>query len=597
MKVTLQEIIEKYQKDVNRLMDILLVAQKELGCISNETISTIAKELNISAADVEQTRSFYHFFTTKPAGKYAVYVDDSVVANMKGRAEIVKAFETEANVKLGSVSADGLVGLFNTACIGMSDQSPAALINGTVYTNLTPAKVKEIVAGFKAEKCAKEILSELGDGKNASENIKSMVKNNILRKGEITFSEYEVGSALKKAVTMSADEVINEVKTSTMRGRGGAGFPTGMKWAFCKKEADPVKYILCNADEGEPGTFKDRVLLTELSEQVFEGMAIAGYAIGAKEGILYLRHEYKYMKKHLDKVLEDLKTKNLLGTNIAGKQGFDFEIRIQLGAGAYVCGEESALIESCEGRRGEPRYKPPFPAQIGYKLKPTVINNVETLIHVTRIVTKGGAWYKSIGTKESAGTKVLSISGDCEKPGVYEIAWGMSVTEMLEMCGAKDVQAVQIAGPSGACINPSQFDRKISYEDLATGGSMTVIGNKRNLLKDVVLNYMDFFVDESCGSCVPCRALSVLMKERLEKVIAGHATNKEVDEMVEWGAIMKSANRCGLGQTASNPITSTIENFRSKYDELTKNVDFISEFDMAKSVAASCVAAGRTPNL
>lgn len=597
MKATLQTIIEKHQKDAARLMDILLDTQAEFGSVNDEAVTLIAGQLGISKVDVEQTRSFYHFFTKENAGKYAVYMNDSVVANMMGKAEIVKAFEQEANCKLGSVSADGLVGLYNTACIGMSDQEPAALINGTVFTKLTPAKVKEIVAGFKAGKCTKEIFAEYGDGQNSNELIKSMVNNNLMKKGAVTFADYTTGTSLRKLVEMTADQVIGEVKTAGIRGRGGAGFPTGMKWDFCKREAEATKYVMCNADEGEPGTFKDRVILTEAPGLVFEGMAVAAYAIGAKEGILYLRHEYKYLVKYLNKVLEDLRAQNLLGKNIAGKQGFDFDIRIQLGAGAYVCGEESALIESCEGKRGEPRNRPPFPVQKGYKQKPTVINNVETLAHVTRIIENGGAWYKSIGTKESAGTKLLSISGDCEKPGVYEIEWGMTIQEMLDMAGAKDVQAVQVAGPSGVCINPTQFGRAIAYEDLATGGSMTIIGSKRNLLKDVVHNYMEFFVDESCGSCVPCRALSVLMKERLEKVIKGHATKTEVTEMKEWGAIMKAANRCGLGQTASNPIVTTIENFREKYDELAKDTDYVSEFNMEASVADSCAVVGRTPNL
>jgi len=295
MKATLQTIIEKHQKDATRLMDILLDIQAEHGSVNDEAIALVASQLGISKVDVEQTRSFYHFFTKESAGKYTVYMNDSVVANMKGKAEVVKAFEKEANCKLGSVSADGLIGLFNTACIGMSDQEPAALINGKVFTNLTPAKVKEIVAGFKADKCVKEMITEYGDGQNSSELIKSMVKNNLMKKGAVTFSEYKTGTALRKVVEMNADQIVAEVKTSGIRGRGGAGFPTGLKWDFCRKEAEPVKYVMCNADEGEPGTFKDRVILTEVPALVFEGMTVAGYTIGAKQGILYLRHEYKYL--------------------------------------------------------------------------------------------------------------------------------------------------------------------------------------------------------------------------------------------------------------------------------------------------------------
>jgi [NiFe] hydrogenase diaphorase moiety large subunit len=385
------------------------------------------------------------------------------------------------------------------------------------------------------------------------------------------------------------------VKESNLRGRGGAGFPTGMKWDFCSREAGD-HYVLCNADEGEPGTFKDRVLLTERAHMIFEGMAIGGYAIGAKEGILYLRGEYTYMKAYMESVLIEMRAKNLLGKNILGK-GFDFDIRVQFGAGAYVCGEESALIESSEGKRGEPRNRPPFPVQKGYKAKPTIVNNVETFCSAVKILEKGGAWYNAMGTQESAGTKLLSISGDCKMPGVYEIEWGMSIKEMLEMVGAEDVQAVQVAGPSGICLNPAQFDRKIALEDLPTGGSMIVIGKKRDLLKDVVVNFMHFFADESCGSCVTCRSFNTILKNSIEKVVSGHAIKKDLDDMLAWGEILRKTTRCGLGQTSSNPIATTIKNFRELYDARVKNVDFLSEFDLQASVLESCAVVGRSSEI
>jgi [NiFe] hydrogenase diaphorase moiety large subunit len=304
------------------------------------------------------------------------------------------------------------------------------------------------------------------------------------------------------------------------------------------------------------------------------------------------------MKENLENVLAGMRAKNLLGKDIAGNKGFDFDIRIQMGAGAYICGEESALIESAEGKRGEPRNRPPFPVQKGYKMQPTVVNNVETLCSVVRIIENGATWYKGFGTEQSSGTKVLSISGDCKFPGVYEIEWGMTIKEMLEMCGAEDVQALQVAGPSGLCISPKMFDRKIANEDLPTGGSMIVIGKKRDLLKDVVLNFMDFFVDESCGSCVPCRALTPVMKKKLEKVIAGKALTSEIDELTALGRMMKDLNRCGLGQTAANPILTTIENFREKYEALTKeSKNGVYEFDLAAACKDSCAVVKREVNV
>jgi [NiFe] hydrogenase diaphorase moiety large subunit len=296
------------------------------------------------------------------------------------------------------------------------------------------------------------------------------------------------------------------------------------------------------------------------------------------------------MKPHLEKVLANMRSKNLLGKDVAGKKGFDFDIRIQFGAGAYVCGEESALIESAEGKRGEPRNRPPFPVEVGYLNQPTIINNVETLCSTVRIIEKGADWFKGFGTEKSSGTKLLSISGDCKLPGVYEIEWGMSIKQMLEMCGAENVQAVQVAGPSGICISPKMFDRKIANEDLPTGGSMIVIGQNRNLLKDVVLNFMDFFIDESCGSCVPCRALTPVLKQKLEKIIDGKGVKHDIDDMLKLAKTMKDLNRCGLGQTAANPIITTIENFREKYEALVKepNANGIYAFDLKKAVMESC---------
>lgn len=563
---SVKSIVQKYSSDTGRLMDILLDVQEAQGCVTGKAIKEISGLLKIPAVEIEQTASFYHFFSKTPRGRYTVYLNNSVVSGFYGEKEVKKAFESLAGIKFGNVTPDGLIGLYETSCIGMNDQEPAAIINGRVFTNLTPESAKAIVAGMKNGKSVESIAGAVyGDGQNANPLMKSMVNNNINKRGEVIFSPYTMGDAIKQIVKMSSDEVIKTVKDSGIRGRGGAGFPAGMKWELAKKIGGDVKYIFCNADEGEPGTFKDRVILTELPGLVFEGLVTAGYATGAGLGILYLRNEYRYMKAYLESVLADMRKKGLLGRAIGGKKGFDYEIRIQFGAGAYVCGEESALIESAEGKRGEPRDRPPFPVEKGYLQKPTVVNNVETLACCARIIVNGADWFKKFGTQDSKGTKVLSISGDCLKPGIYEVPFGLTVAEMLEMAGAKDVQAVQVGGPSGNCIAENEFGRKIAFEDLATGGSMIIIGKKRDLLKDVVLNFMEFFIDESCGSCVPCRAMTVMYKETLEKVMNGQAVKQDLDNMTAWAAVMKK-NRCGLGQTAMNPVVTTIKNFRPLYE-------------------------------
>ena len=591
--------IGKYSGDSTRLLDMLIDIQDEYRHVPQKAIELLAHELGISKADVLQTLSFYHFLTTEPTGKYTVYLNNSAVAMMNGREEVARAFEDEAGISFGEVTADGLIGLFDTADIGMNDQEPAALINGVPFTGLNISKVKELVAGFREGKEVREMIGHLGDGNNADPRIGMMVKNNCrLHQGAVLCLDYTLGEGLRCAINRSRDSVIDAIKDSKLRGRGGAGFPTGLKWEFCKRSPGDKKYLICNADEGEPGTFKDRVLLTEKPEQLFEGMVITAYAVGIEEGILYLRAEYNYLKDFLEDVLQKMRNKKMLGKNIYNLADFNFDIRIQMGAGAYVCGEESALIESMEGKRGEPRNRPPFPVQSGYLGKPTVVNNVETLSAVVKIMLHGPDWFKALGTRESAGTKLLSISGDCKFPGVYEMEYGTSISEMLEVVGASSVQAVQVAGPSGVCIPPAMFDRKIAFEDLPTGGAMIIIGKHRNLLKDVVMNFMNFFIDESCSSCAPCRSLNVILRNRLEKLLGGYGTIKDIDELEDWCKYMKQANRCGLGQTSANPILTTIRNFRELYEaQVATEAEYISEFNLDKAVQASCDFVKRVPKV
>jgi [NiFe] hydrogenase diaphorase moiety large subunit len=593
---TVKKIIDKYNADPSRLMDILLDIKSEKGYIPHELNQKIANALKISRADLEQTLSFYHFFPEKPTGTYTVYLNNSVVANMMGREQVKKTFEEEVGTRFGDVSTDGLIGLFDTSCIGMSDQEPAAIINGLIFINLTPFRVKEIVRDMRAGKSVEQMYrANFGDGSNSSELVKSVVTNHIRRKGPVLWDPQTPGEALRKAVKMNPEKVIEEIKRSNLRGRGGAGFPTGLKWEFCSKSQSDEKYIFCNADEGEPGTFKDRVILTELPKLLFEGMAIAGYAVGASKGELYIRFEYKYLHKHLEKALEDLRAENILGENAGGKKGFNFDIRIQYGAGAYVCGEESALLESAEGKRGEPRDRPPFPVDKGYLEKPTVINNVETLCSVVKIIDKGSDWYISFGTRESAGTKLLSISGDCRFPGVYEIEWGFSIYDILQMVGATDTQAVQVGGPSGALVGPNEFKRKLGYEDLATGGSIIIFNKTRKLLEDVVMNFMEFFIEESCGSCSTCRNVPYILRNKLEKILKGNGVMQDIDDLQEWSKILKFS-RCGLGQTAANPITTSLKNFRYLYEEkVQKDKEFFTGFSLVSAVKESCEATGRIP--
>jgi [NiFe] hydrogenase diaphorase moiety large subunit len=389
------------------------------------------------------------------------------------------------------------------------------------------------------------------------------ITNDKKRTGPVLFSEYRQGEAIKKAIKLSREDILFEVKNSGLKGRGGAGFPTATKWMLTAAANAEKKFIVCNADEGEPGTFKDRVLLLEYPELVFDGMVVAGYTIGALEGIVYLRGEYEYMLESLENYLSGMRDQHLLGKNILGKNGFDFDISIRLGSGAYVCGEETALIESLEGCRGEPRNRPPYPVNTGYLDFPTVVNNVETLSSVSHIIVKGGEWFKKNGTNKSTGSKLFSVSGDCGKPGVYELPWGTRIDVLLEIVEAKNTKAVQVGGASGICIPKSQFERSLAYEDAATGGSIIIFNESRSMLK-ILKNFMEFFVEESCGQCTPCRVGNTKLLEGLEKIESSNYTFAYIKTLKELGKTMQVASKCGLGQSSPNAFISILENFKDE---------------------------------
>lgn len=388
------------------------------------------------------------------------------------------------------------------------------------------------------------------------------VKGKTTRTGPVLFSGYNRGEGIKTALDLSRDDILFEIKESGLKGRGGAGFPTATKWMLVAAAKSDKKYIVCNADEGEPGTFKDRVLLMEYPELVFEGMVIAGYTCGANEGIVYLRGEYEYMLSSLEDYLYVMNKDKLLGENILGSK-FSFDIKIKLGSGAYVCGEETALIESLEGQRGEPRNRPPYPVNTGFMGSPTTVNNVETLAAVPHIIMKGGGWFKKRGTDKSTGSKLFSVSGDCNKPGVYELHWGTTINELLEIVEAENVKAVQVGGASGVCIPKSQFDRKLGYEDLSTGGSVIVFNEDRNML-EVLKNFMEFFVEESCGQCTPCRIGNIKLLEGVEMIERGDYTFRHINNLKDLGRTMQVASKCGLGQSSPNPFITILENFKDE---------------------------------
>lgn len=383
------------------------------------------------------------------------------------------------------------------------------------------------------------------------------MKAATLKRVDLIFEKCNTREVLEKALKMKPEQIVQEVLESGLRGRGGAGFPTGMKWKFTAAEKEPVKYIVCNADEGEPGTFKDRQILDEVPRKVFTGMAIAGRAIGSKEGYIYLRGEYKFM---LPKLMEELDLFHSLLKEL--KQ--NFRIHIRMGSGAYICGEESALFESIEGKRGEPRNKPPYPTVAGLFGKPTAINNVETLVYTVAIVQHGSQHFKDMGTTDSRGSKVFSVSGDTPKPGIYELELGMTVERFVEEFGDGDTKAVQVGGASGFCVPRKKFkDTIIGFEGVPTGGSMKLFNSSRSMY-NVLHNYLDFFAEESCGQCTPCRVGCQQLLLGVQAVKRGEKNSKYLEELTKLAGTMKVASKCGLGQSVGNAFKSIVENFREE---------------------------------
>lgn len=383
------------------------------------------------------------------------------------------------------------------------------------------------------------------------------MENKGLNKVGLIFENIDPKEVLTKAFKMTRDEIIQQVLDSGLKGRGGAGFPTGMKWKFTAAEKDPEKYIVCNADEGEPGTFKDREILDRVAYKVYGGMAIAGHTIGAKEGYVYLRGEYKFLLPKLMKELDDFH-------KMIDEIGYDFRIHYRMGSGAYICGEESALFESIEGFRGEPRNKPPYPTTSGVFCKPTSINNVETLVTVMMIIRDGAESYVRLGTKDSRGSKVFSISGDTPTPGIFELELGMTVQEFVREFGDGDTKAVQVGGASGFCVPRKKFENTIiGFEGVPTGGSMKLFNSSRSMY-NVLHNYLDFFTEESCGQCTPCRVGCQQLLKGVEKVKKGEVKSTYLNELVKLADTMKIASKCGLGQSVGNAFRTIVENFREE---------------------------------
>lgn len=506
---------------------------------------------------------------------------DRVVKNLQ---LILKARKLEDNVEI-----------VHTGCFGFCEQGPIVKIepDDVFYVRVGPKDAKDIIDehiinGKMVERLLytepghEEKVSKQGDMPFYKKQMRVALKNCGVINPENIFEYIAVGGyeALGKALsTMTRDGIVSEIKKSGLRGRGGGGFPTGLKWEITKANENKDKFIICNADEGDPGAFMDRSILEGDPFSVIEAMAIGGYAIGANKGLVYIRAEYPLAIHRLNTAIHQARELGLLGENIFGSD-FSFDINLKYGAGAFVCGEETALINSCEGKRGEPNFKPPYPAEEGYWGKPTCVNNVETLANVPKIITKGADWFASIGTEKSKGTKVFALAGKINNVGLVEVPMGTTLREIIYDIGGgiqdgHKFKAVQTGGPSGGVMTEENLDTPIDYDSLLGIGSMMgsggmIVMDERDNMVNIAKFYLEFTMDESCGRCTPCRIGTKRLYELLNKITSGRAEMADLESLKKLSRMIKDGSLCGLGQTAPNPVLSTMKHFEDEYKGFIK---------------------------
>ena len=575
----ISEVTNCYENKSENLIQILREIHKKQNYITPTQLEEVAQKLNLPLSKVYGAVTFYTLLSPKPKGKYVLRICSSTPCYMAGSENLLKYLKDKLKIQEGETSADGLFTLESTSCLGICAVAPAIMVNDRVYGDLNIQKLDQIIERRKRGKIEKEKFVSLRANILSNKEGRIVLQNCGIINPE-SIEEYKMRNgyaALSKAIIkMTPQEVIKEVKDSKLVGRGGAAFPTGLKWEFTFRAADKPKYIVCNADEGEPGTFKDRLILENDPHKIVEAMVIAGYAVGAEYGYIYIRGEYNLSIKRIKQAIEMAKEQNYLGKNILGTK-FSFNLVIREGAGAYICGDETALMESIEGKRGEPRLKPPYPPTSGLWNKPTVINNVETLANIPSIILKGADWYNKIGLAESTGTKVLTLLGDIKNQGAVEVPLGTNLKDILYDIGGgikegKKLKMVQLGGPSGSYLSPDMIDISLDYKilsqtGLTLGSGVVLVLCEDRCTVDIVRNIARFFQHESCGKCTPCREGTAIIYQILTKIALGKGENNDLETLKLLGEIMKDASFCGLGQTAPNSLLNTLQLFPEEYRE------------------------------
>jgi NADH-quinone oxidoreductase subunit F len=580
LEAKFNDFVGRYPVKRSALIPMMLYAQDHFGFLSDELLEEIAKRLDLNILQVTETLAYYSMLRRKPAGRYHIQVCTNISCMARGAHELYQHVQKRLGIRNREVSETGTFSLEEVECMGACTGAPAMQVNYDFYENLDPSKVDAIFEQLQNGKRPQPVPVISGALHDRHPAEVSVVSKHFGIPGSHSMDVYlqhEGYQALERALKrMTPEQIIDEVKKSGLRGRGGAGFPTGMKWSFVPKDTSKPKYVLANADESEPGTSKDRPLMEMDPHQLIEGMVIAGRAIGSKQGYIYIRGEYRHIIDIMDRAITEAYAKGYLGKNIVAS-GFDFDLVTHTGAGAYECGEESALMESLEGKRGYPRIKPPFPAVVGLYGCPTIINNVETLSTVPAIIRQGGEWYAALGSPKNGGTRLYSISGHINRPGIYELPLGFPLRRMIEdvaggMRGGRKLKAVIPGGSSCPLLSAEEIDVALDYDSVAKIGSMlgsggTVIFDEDTCMVDVARRIMHFYAHESCGWCIPCREGTAWLAKVLDRFHEGGGRAEDIPLIDELSKNMLGRTFCPLGDAAALPTISIVNKWRNEFED------------------------------
>jgi NADH-quinone oxidoreductase subunit F len=575
-----EKLQNSYPLRRSALIPMLLYAQDEFGYVTDEMVVEIAKRLKLETVQVEETLSYYTMLHRKPIGKNHVQVCTNVSCMLRGGTQLLAHAKRRLEIGNKEVTSDGVFSLEEVECIGACTGAPAIQVNYDFHENVTALKfdrlIEELDKGKRPEPVG--VITGAIHERHKLETPLISKRFGIKDSHKIDVAlQNGAYQALEKALKqMTPESIIDEVKKSSLRGRGGAGFPTGMKWSFVPKDSPKAKYVICNADESEPGTCKDRPLMEMDPHQLIEGLIIAGRAINAHTGFIYIRGEYRYVLDIVDAAVAEAYSRGYLGANILGS-GFDFDVVVHTGAGAYECGEESALMESLEGKRGNPRIKPPFPAVVGLYGCPTIINNVETLSAVPSIILEGGEAYANRGTPKNGGTRLLCVSGHVNKPGIYEIPLGMNMKQFIDdvaggIPNGRKLKAIIPGGSSCPILSASEIDIGMDYDTVAKAGSMLgsggmVVIDEDMCMVDMARRIMQFYAHESCGWCIPCREGTAWLRKMLDRFHAGFGRPEDIDLISDLAKNMLGRTFCPLGDAAALPTISIVAKFRSEFED------------------------------